>query len=367
MRLRHHGAAIGAAHHREAALGEVERRRTRRTRAAAEPQHRAFGLSDQFGQGIEQLRGRRPAAVIGPMPTCSGRGTFSRCTSIGISSDTGPLGAVKRGAGRRPHHADRGTPLPDAEIRLGDRAQHVGLPRHVVDRGAVAVHIGAVDLRRDVEHRRTRRERIDLRARRVAGCGSGAGDDDAERTRNARIGVRHVHGAGFAARRHETNPVVPRDGVQDRHVVDRDHAEHRGHADLGQRVRDEIAHGFRYRRRCSTQHDRTLNMPRGAAGNSSWAPVMKPAAGEQRKAMAPATSSGVPSRSIGMCRLRATSANQSSRVCAGPCARRSGAPIARNRSSPSITELTRIRGANSPASDFTRLCAPARAAAVATM
>jgi hypothetical protein len=34
---------------------------------------------------------------------------------------------------------------------------------------------------------------------------------------------------------------------------------------------------------------------------------------------------------------------------------------------PIITELTRMRGANSRARDLTRLCAPARAAEVATM
>ena len=57
----------------------------------------------------------------------------------------------------------------------------------------------------------------------------------------------------------------------------------------------------------------------------------------------------------------------SSRVCAGSLRatkRRSHWPESIR---PSMTELTRMRGANSRASDFTRLCAPARAAEVATM
>ena len=66
-------------------------------------------------------------------------------------------------------------------------------------------------------------------------------------------------------------------------------------------------------------------------------------------------------------RARAISAYHSSRVCAGSlraAKRRSHWPDLIN---PSSTELTRMRGANSRASDFTRLCAPARAAAVATI
>ena len=70
----------------------------------------------------------------------------------------------QRGARRRLHHADRGAALPYPEISLRDRAQHVGLARHVVDRRAVAVHEGPVDLGGDVEHRRAGGERLDLRA-----------------------------------------------------------------------------------------------------------------------------------------------------------------------------------------------------------
>ena len=33
------------------------------------------------------------------------------------------------------------------------------------------------------------------------------------------MGVRHVHGAGLPARRHEADALLPRDGIEDRHVV----------------------------------------------------------------------------------------------------------------------------------------------------
>ena len=113
-----------------------------------------------------------------------------------------------------------------------------------MDRGAIAVHPGPIDLRGDVQHRRAGGERLDLRARRIARRGARAGDDHAERARDARIGIRHVHRTCLAACRNEADAVVARDRVEDRHVVDRDHAEHRGDADLGQRVGDEIAHGL---------------------------------------------------------------------------------------------------------------------------
>ena len=61
---------------------------------------------------------------------------------------------------------------------------------------------------------------------------------------HARIGVGHVHGAGFAARRDEADAALARDRVEDRHVVDRDHAEGGGDAHVGERARDGVADRF---------------------------------------------------------------------------------------------------------------------------
>ncbi len=107
--------------------------------------------------------------------------------------------------------------------------------------------------------------------------------------------------------------------------MDRDHAERRGHADLGERMGDEIAYGLgRFATRCwPSMVRRRRHVPLSHIWRevppeiSSWAPVMKPAAGEHRNAMARATSSGSPSRSIGICRVAGDLARTIARgVCA---------------------------------------------------
>ena len=42
--------------------------------------------------------------------------------------------------------------LPNAQVMLADGLEHVGLTRHVVDRGAIAIHELAIHLRGDVEN-----------------------------------------------------------------------------------------------------------------------------------------------------------------------------------------------------------------------
>ncbi len=86
----------------------------------------------------------------------------------------------------------------------------------------------------DVQHARACRQRLGLSAGGVAGGRAGGGDADAEAAGDARIGVRHVHRPGLAARRHEADAALAGDGVQNRHVVDGYDAEHGGDADLRQ-------------------------------------------------------------------------------------------------------------------------------------
>ena len=124
---------------------------------------------------------------------------------------------------------------------LAHRLEHVRLSRNVVNCSPIAIHELTIDLRGDMQDRRTGRQRFDLRTGRIARGGAGAGDDDAERTRHARIGIRHIHRAGFAARWNEANPALPPDRIQYRHVVDRDDAEDRRHAHIGERARDSVA------------------------------------------------------------------------------------------------------------------------------
>ncbi len=240
MTFRHHGAAIGRGDDADAALGKRGRRRGRAARAAAEPQHGTLGLQHHGGKRVEARCARRS----------QWNGRHARYVPL---QDLGALNVDwdferywtgrrcerrRRGLEQRIDGSDR---LPNADVVLADRLEHVGLPRHIVDRGAIAVDEFAVDLRGDVQDRRTGRERFNLRAGRVAGRGPGAGDDDAERTRDAGKRVRHVHGAGLAARGHEANPALTCDGVEDRHIVDRDYAERRRHADIGERSRDRVA------------------------------------------------------------------------------------------------------------------------------
>ncbi len=93
-----------------------------------------------------------------------------------------------------------------------------------------------------MKKRRARGERFDEAARRVAGRGAGARDDNTEAAAHAREGVRHARGPGLAPRRNEADFAAAIDGIEDRHVVNRYHAERCFYAAILQKPRDEIAH-----------------------------------------------------------------------------------------------------------------------------
>ena len=162
----------------------------------------------------------------------------------------------------------------------------------------------------------------------VAGGRPGAGDDHAERVGHARVRVGHVHGARLAARRHESDPLLAVDRVEDRHVVNGDDAEDGRHADLRQRAGDEIADRLlRGRGRGSARSAGTPScriylsneVARNAAGNFELRAGDVARRGRAEKG----------DRAGGLLRHRRggqagcpspapTAANQSSRVCALP-------------------------------------------------
>jgi len=77
----------------------------------------------------------------------------------------------------------------------------------------------------------------------ASAAGAGAGDAYAQHARDARIGVGHVAGAGLASGRDKADLPTPVEGVEDGHVVDRDHAI--GGLDLAslQKSGNQLAHG----------------------------------------------------------------------------------------------------------------------------
>ena len=234
---------LSAAHHGKAALRKIERLRARRAGTAAEPQHRPLGRAHEIGQLIEQRRIRRLRSNGSETDMPRARDFLPLHVNGHFQRDR-TARRRERGARGRFDHRNGGAALPYAEIGFGDRPQHIGLTGHIVDGGAIAIHVGPIDLRGDVQDRRAGGERLDLRARGVPRRRPGAGDDHAKGARHPRIGIGHVHCARLAAGGHEANTIVPRDRVEDRHVVDGDHAEHGADADLGKRMRDGVAHGF---------------------------------------------------------------------------------------------------------------------------
>jgi hypothetical protein len=129
--------------------------------------------------------------------------------SIGISTLTGPLGAV-------------------CATRTASRM--VG--------SAVST-----ELTGDVQQRGAGGQCFDHRARRVARRGARAGERNAEAAGHARETIGHVHRAGFAARADVADLAAIVDRVEDRHVMDRDHAECGLNAALLEKGGDQFANG----------------------------------------------------------------------------------------------------------------------------
>ena len=270
MGFRHDAPAVGAGHDAEAHIGEAQGRRFRPARTAAEPQHRAACFGDRLCQRIEiGRRGRRAQDL-----RCSeGRRYLDRRT-LDVDRDfhaDRPGRRGQRGPDRFAQHAKRLFRRPDAEKGLGDALQHGRLVGRFVDIAPAAVEPAALDLACQMQHRRAGGQRLDQAAGGIAGRHAGGGDADAEPARNPGEGIGHVERAGLAARRHEAHPVAAREGVEDRHVVDRNDAERGFHPARVEKGGDQIAD----RRPCQAKRE-------APPETSTDAPVMKAAAGEAR-------------------------------------------------------------------------------------
>ncbi len=66
--------------------------------------------------------------------------------------------------------------------------------------------------------------------------------------RHARVGIGHVRRARFTARGNAANDAAPHDRVENRHVVNADHAEGGAHAGGFEKCGDDVAgdHAFRH-------------------------------------------------------------------------------------------------------------------------
>jgi hypothetical protein len=239
--LGHHRAAVGRGHDAHAPAHEFRGLGFCPARTAAQPDQRAPGLAQKGRHLVDHgVRSAGAQRFGGVDHLHLGR---KRALHVHRDLETDRPG---RGRQRRRHRggqrADRAIGVPHAVNRLRHAAQHLGLTRHVVDGGAVAVGIGEIDLAGYVQDRAAGRQCLGLRAGGIARRRAGRGDADAEVSRHAGIGVSHVHGPGLPPGGHEADAALSGDGVKDRHVVNRDDAEHGRHADLREVAGDEVAH-----------------------------------------------------------------------------------------------------------------------------
>ncbi|MNE58567.1 hypothetical protein D3C80_1536070 [compost metagenome] len=94
-----------------------------------------------------------------------------------------------------------------------------------MDVGKVLVQVRRFDLPGDVQQRRAGGQCFDQRTGSVARSGAGGGQAHAQATGGAGIGIGHVGRPGFTAGHDEADVAAHGEGIEDRHVVDRDHAE----------------------------------------------------------------------------------------------------------------------------------------------
>jgi hypothetical protein len=172
--------------------------------AAADPQHRALGRGQACGQCVE--RGfEGTGSSMGSGDRSAGIVVSADWMSIGISTLTGPVGAVMRELHRALERAQHRLDAAHAQGRLGHGLEHGELVGRLVDVRHALVEVGRLDLARDVQQRRAGRQRFDHAAGDVARGRAGAGEAHAQAGGGARIGVGHVAGPGFAACGHEAD------------------------------------------------------------------------------------------------------------------------------------------------------------------
>ena len=112
----------------------------------------------------------------------------------------------------------------------------------LVNETEVAVNELRLNLAGQVQQGRARRPGLHHGAGRIATAGAGAGHAHPDHTADARGRIGHIAGAGLAAGRYKANLPAPVKGVEDGHVVDRDHAEGGAHATRLEEAGDRFAH-----------------------------------------------------------------------------------------------------------------------------
>jgi hypothetical protein len=237
-----HAASLHARHDAEAELHETLDLRARVTRAAAEPQQRTLCLRE-FGSELLDAPGVVRQRVDVRRGHVDGPFHFRRLDVDRNLDADGTARRRLRDAHGFAHGRERGVDGTHTVRCLRNRREHRQLIRRFVDVREVLVQIGRFDLPGDVHERRARSQRFDHRARCVARSRARARERDAEAARNTRETIRHVQRACFAARADIADLAARVDRVEDRHVVNRDHAECGFDAALLEKSGDQFADG----------------------------------------------------------------------------------------------------------------------------
>ena len=166
--------------------------------------------------------------------------------------------------------------VTDAKSRFADRREHGQLRRCFVDVAPIAVHIGGLDLTGQMQHGCARGQGLHQSPCGIARTGASAGDANAPGCAHTGGCIGHVACASFATRRHKTHLPALMHGVQDRHVVNGNHAVGGFHPRGFHKPNRQFSHGdsvgsyFRGTRRGCHAAMRLMLRGLGAAG---WARV----------------------------------------------------------------------------------------------
>ena len=166
--------------------------------------------------------------------------------------------------------------IADAKRRFAHRREHGQLRRGFMDVTPIAVHILRFNLTGQMQHGCARGQGLHQSPCGIARTGASAGDANAPSRAHTGGCIGHVACAGFATRRHKTHLPALMHGVQDRHVVNGNHAVGGFHPRGFHKPNRQFSHGdsvgsyFRGTRRGCHAAMRLMLRGLGAAG---WARV----------------------------------------------------------------------------------------------
>ena len=210
--------------------------------ATAQPQQRAFG-------------GYQPGCQC--IDLCSIRLQGRQCQRCQVRRQVHQAGLnvnrylnADRPAWRRERQAMRFTKrgqscrgIAYAKGGLAYRLQHSQLLWCVVNIAQVAVQVIRFNLPGQVQHRRARGQCLDQCTRCIASPCTDTGDAHAQAARYACVGIGHVAGTRLTTGRHKADFLPRVEGIENRHVVNRDHTERGLGTAKFQKADGEFAHG----------------------------------------------------------------------------------------------------------------------------